>query len=59
MLIKLYQAERHDFRPQLCLFFSPLHFPPKKNHEEEKENGLEKIMIKGHAILLDHQTTLK
>ena len=40
----------HDF-----VFYPPplFLFPIKKKREEEKENKLAKIVIKGHAFLLD------
>ena len=38
----------HDFGYSFPLFYSPL-----KKVEEEKENELEKIVIKDHAFLLD------
>ena len=46
-------AERYDFWPRLWLFLFPFLFPPKKKREEVKENELTKIVIKGHAFLLD------
>ena len=46
------QAERHGIWPRLWLFFPPFLFSPKKG-EDEKENELAIIVIKGHAFLLD------
>ena len=40
----------HDFGYSLI---SPFLFPPKKKREEQQENELAKIVIKGHAFLLD------
>ena len=40
----------HDFAYYFSLNFL---LPPKKMREEEKEKKLAKIVIKGHAFLLD------
>ena len=39
----------HDFG-----YFFPFSLPPYKKRKREKVNELAKIMIKGHAFLLDH-----
>ena len=45
------RAERHDLKSRLLLFFSPFHFPPKK--EGRRKGGRIAIVILSHAFLLD------
>ena len=52
LLITKDRAERHDFLPWLCLFFSPFLFPPKER-EKKKWIMKRKIVIKSHAFLID------